>query len=218
MRKRGYLMICVCMMLLYFIGCGRGKDSITFETASDETVKAEDTLTKEDIGETDAKEADTKEADEKTKSAEQTAENTIYVYVCGEVISPGVYEFTSGMRVADAIVAAGGMTEEAAETYWNQAAVLEDGQKIYVPTKEEAAGEMESQSSGQVIEQENKINLNTAGKEQLMTLSGVGSAKADAIIAYRKEQGGFRSIEDIMKIEGIKEGVFKKIKDKITVE
>ena len=70
----------------------------------------------------------------------------------------------------------------------------------------------------QMIEQENKINLNTASKEQLMTLSGVGSAKADAIIAYRKEQGGFQSIEDIMKIEGIKEGVFKKIKDKITVE
>ena len=69
-----------------------------------------------------------------------------------------------------------------------------------------------------MIEQEHKINLNTASKEQLMTLSGVGSAKADAIIAYRKEQGGFQSIEDIMKIEGIKEGVFKKIKDKITVE
>lgn len=213
MRKRGYLMICVCMMLLYLAGCNKEKDSITFDTASDETVRAEDTLTKEDIRVYDAK-----EADEKTKSAEQTAENTIYVYVCGEVVLPGVYEFTSGMRVADAIMAAGGMTEEAAETYWNQAAVLEDGQKIYVPTKEEAAGDAESQSSEQMIEQEHKINLNTASKEQLMTLSGVGSAKADAIIAYRKEQGGFQSIEDIMKIEGIKEGVFKKIKDKITVE
>lgn len=213
MRKRGYLMICVCMMLLYLAGCNKEKDSITFDTASDETVRAEDTLTKEDIRVYDAK-----EADEKTKSAEQTAENTIYVYVCGEVVLPGVYEFTSGMRVADAIMAAGGMTEEAAETYWNQAAVLEDGQKIYVPTKEEAAGDAESQSGEQMIEQENKINLNTASKEQLMTLSGVGSAKADAIIAYRKEQGGFQSIEDIMKIEGIKEGVFKKIKDKITVE
>lgn len=213
MRKRGYLMICVCMMLLYLAGCNKEKGSITFDTASDETVRTEDTLTKEDTRVYDAK-----EADEKTQSAEQTAENTIYVYVCGEVVLPGVYEFTSDMRVADAIMAAGGMTEEAAETYWNQAAVLEDGQKIYVPTKEEAAGDAESQSREQMIEQENKINLNTASKEQLMTLSGVGSAKADAIIAYRKEQGGFQSIEDIMKIEGIKEGVFKKIKDKITVE
>ena len=148
----------------------------------------------------------------------RTAEEQICIYVCGAVVTPGVYEFIPGARVAEAIMAAGGMTEEAAETYWNQAAVLEDGQKIYVPTKEEAAEEAESQSRGQIIEQENKINLNTASKEQLMTLSGVGSSRADAIIAYRREYGGFGSIEDIMKIEGIKEGVFKKMKDKITVE
>ena len=58
MRKRGYLMICVCMMLLYLAGCNKEKDSITFDTASDETVRAEDTLTKEDIRVYDANEAD----------------------------------------------------------------------------------------------------------------------------------------------------------------
>ena len=208
MRKRRYLMICVCMMMLYFIGCGKDKDEIIFDAASNETVKVEDTLTKAENG----------AEDENAEASGRTAEEQICIYVCGAVVTPGVYEFIPGARVAEAIMAAGGMTEEAAETYWNQAAVLEDGQKIYVPTKEEAAEEAESQSRGQIIEQENKINLNTASKEQLMTLSGVGSSRADAIIAYRKEYGGFGSIEDIMKIEGIKEGVFKKMKDKITVE
>ena len=208
MRKRRYLVICVCMMMLYFIGCGKDKDEIIFDAASNETVKVEDTLTKAENG----------AEDENAEASGRTAEEQICIYVCGAVVTPGVYEFIPGARVAEAIMAAGGMTEEAAETYWNQAAVLEDGQKIYVPTKEEAAEEAESQSRGQIIEQENKINLNTASKEQLMTLSGVGSSRADAIIAYRREYGGFGSIEDIMKIEGIKEGVFKKMKDKITVE
>lgn len=208
MRKRRYLMICVCMMMLYFTGCGKDKDEIIFEAASNETVKVEDTLTKAENG----------AEDENMEASGRTAEEQICIYVCGAVVTPGVYEFIPGARVAEAIMAAGGMTEEAAETYWNQAVVLEDGQKIYVPTKEEAAEEAESQSRGQIIEQENKINLNTASKEQLMTLSGVGSSRADAIIAYRREYGGFGSIEDIMKIEGIKEGVFKKMKDKITVE
>lgn len=208
MRKRRYLMICVCMMMLCFTGCGKDKDEIIFDAASNEMVKVEDTLTKAENG----------AEDENMEASGRTAEEQICIYVCGAVVTPGVYEFIPGARVAEAIMAAGGMTEEAAETYWNQAAVLEDGQKIYVPTKEEAAEEAESQSRGQIIEQENKINLNTASKEQLMTLSGVGSSRADAIIAYRREYGGFGSIEDIMEIEGIKEGVFKKMKDKITVE
>ncbi len=63
-----------------------------------------------------------------------------------------------------------------------------------------------------------KINLNTATKEQLMTLSGIGEAKAEDIIAYRAENGDFQTIEDIMKISGIKEAAFQKIKDKIMVK
>ena len=152
MRKRRYLMICVCMMMLYFTGCGKDKDEIIFEATSNETVKVEDTLTKAENG----------AEDENMEASGRTAEEQICIYVCGAVVTPGVYEFIPGARVAEAIMAAGGMTEEAAETYWNQAAVLEDGQKIYVPTKEEAAEEAESQSRGQIIEQENKINLNTA--------------------------------------------------------
>ena len=61
------------------------------------------------------------------------------------------------------------------------------------------------------------MNLNTAAKEQLMTLTGIGEAKAAAIIRYREENGGFRSIEEVMEVEGIKEGVFNKIKDQIKI-
>lgn len=64
---------------------------------------------------------------------------------------------------------------------------------------------------------EGKININTAGKEDLKTLPGIGDAKADSIISYREMNGGFQAIEDLMNVEGIKDGVFNKIKDKITV-
>ena len=116
-----------------------------------------------------------------------------------------------GARVTDAIEAAGGMTEEAAREFLNLAALLVDGQKLYVPTIDEAMQEKQSSADG-------KVNINTADAGELMSLSGVGEAKAEAIIRYREEKGGFRSIEEIMSIEGIKEGVFQKIKDKISVD
>lgn len=158
----------------------------------------------------------------------------IWVYVCGQVADPGVYELTAGDRIVNALAAAGGMTEQAAVMYLNQAKVLEDGQKIYVPSEKEVQeqavpldggmGGREPGSStegspedGQTADRQEKVNLNTAGKAELMTLSGIGESRAEAIISYREKNGRFRSIEEIKKIEGIKEGIFGKIKDKITV-
>lgn len=98
----------------------------------------------------------------------------------------------------------------------NQARVVVDGEQIYVPSLDEVKG------AGVVSEvtertDDGKININTAEKEELMTLTGVGEAKAQSIIAYREEHGGFQSIEELMQIEGIKEGVFNKIKEDITI-
>ncbi len=143
--------------------------------------------------------------------SEKLEESKIFVHVCGEVKKPGVYELEPGSRIYEAIEQAGGTTPQAAKDSLNQAEVLEDGQKIYVPSKKELA---EQESKGMT---DGKVDLNQASKEELMTLSGVGEAKADAIIQYRQQQGGFDSIEEIMEIEGIKEGVFGKIKDQITV-
>lgn len=155
----------------------------------------------------------------------------VYVHVCGQVACPGVYLLPAGSRLYEAIEAAGGLSENGAGELLNQAAQIEDGQQIYVPSREEAAQLQAGQSvsnmgeAGQNVSapgasgpsDDGKIDLNRATREQLMTLSGIGEAKADSIIAYREVHGGFRKIEELMEVDGIKEGVFNKVKDQIKV-
>jgi len=135
------------------------------------------------------------------------------VHVCGAVKNPGVYRIEEGSRICDIIALAGGGTSDSAVDTLNLARVLKDEERIFVPTIQEA-------ETIEVLEKKGskKININTATKEQLMTLSGIGEAKAEDIIAYRAENGDFQTIEDIMKISGIKEAAFQKIKDKIMVK
>ena len=148
---------------------------------------------------------------------------TIWVYVSGAVCTPGVYELPEGSRLFEALERAGGMTEAADQSFLNQAELLTDGVQIQVPTKEEVASGIaaEANTSGAPGESgktsQGKVNLNTATKEELMTLPGIGEAKADSILTYRESAGGFQSIEQIKEIEGIKDGVFEKIKERITV-
>ena len=156
--------------------------------------------------------------------AEEGLPETLYVHVCGAVNAPGVYELRTDARIYEALEAAGGMTEDAAADWINQAEALSDGERIYVPTQEEAEESAQS-VSGQWADSNgnaggsvsDKININTAAKEELMTLSGIGASKAESILKYRQEHGNFQSIEDLKKIDGIKDGVFNKIKDDITV-
>ncbi len=149
---------------------------------------------------------------------------TVYIYICGEVQNPGVYELARGKRICDAVEAAGGLTEAAAGDYWNLAQVLTDGQMIYVPTKEQAAervlpedaaGMGVSASGGQ--QEDERININTAAKEQLMELPGIGEAKAESILAYRKEHGDFSTPEELMNVPGIKENLFQKVEEHIRI-
>jgi len=146
----------------------------------------------------------------------------IFVDVCGAVCHPGVIELTAGSRVFEAIQAVGGMLPEAAVGYVNQAQLLADGQQVYIPTKEEAErGQLPVKSKdGMALETEgaDRVNLNTADESVLGNLSGIGPSKAKAIIAYREENGGFSSVEELMNVPGIKEGTFTKIKDNIVVE
>ncbi|MBQ8804830.1 MAG: helix-hairpin-helix domain-containing protein [Tyzzerella sp.] len=143
------------------------------------------------------------------EEAEAANPESIFVYVCGAVNCEGVYELPAGSRGYEAIDKAGGFRSDAATSQINQAEILQDEATLYVPTVYEIA---ESQA-----EDDGKVNLNTAAKEELMTLPGVGEAKALSIISYREEQGGFKTIEDIMQISGIKEGLFNKIKDYIKI-
>lgn len=136
----------------------------------------------------------------------------LFVYVCGQVNEPGVYELAENDRILHAIEAAGGFTKEAASDYLNLAELIQDGQKIYVPDKTEAYQEKNGST------QKGMVNINKATKEELMTLSGIGESRAEAIISYREKKGNFKKIEDLKQIEGIKEGIFLKIQDKIVVQ
>ena len=162
----------------------------------------------------------------------------IYVDVCGAVANPGVFQLAAGSRGFQAIEAAGGYLPEAALTCVNRAGVLTDGQQLYILTQEEMERqgldpvEMAKASDGQMngsagtgqntgmtaqAQQDNRININTADETQLTTLTGIGATRAQAIIAYRQENGPFAAIEEIMNVQGIKEGTFAKIKDEIVV-
>ena len=136
----------------------------------------------------------------------------IYIHICGEVKHPGVYELNAGSRIFEAVEAAGGFTKKAAQHSVNQAQILSDGQQLYIFSDDE----VQNQSAENQGKDQGKVDINRASKEELMTLPGIGESKADAIIRYREERGGFSSIEAIMEIEGIKEGVFRKIEDQIT--
>ena len=150
---------------------------------------------------------------------EQEPAETVYVNVCGAVNAPGVYELKKDARVFEAITLAGGMTAEAAPEAVSQARTVADGEQIYVPTVREV--QMQGAGVEDIVtgnaDVSGKVNINTAGKEELMTLTGIGEAKAQSILDYREEHGQFGSIEDLMLIEGIKEGVFNKIKEDITI-
>lgn len=148
--------------------------------------------------------------DETVSSTEQSM---IYVYVCGAVRAPQVVELPAESRVWDALEAAGGFAAEADRNAVNLAEPLTDGQKLYFPTE----GERELTGSDQASS-DGRININTADAAQLCTLPGIGTSRAEAIIAYRKQNGAFAAVEDIMKVSGIKEGAFEKIKDRITVK
>ena len=137
----------------------------------------------------------------------------IYVHICGEVNNPGVYELAEGSRIFEAVEAAGGFTEEAAQASLNLAQVISDEEQIVILTQDEAA-EKARQEREQAA---GIVNLNTASKEQLMSLPGIGESRAEDIIRYRKESGGFQNIEEIMSVPGIKESAYLKIKDSITV-
>ena len=150
-----------------------------------------------------------------------------FVYICGAVNTPGVYEVTQNARLYEVIEAAGGLTEDAAEESVNQAREIVDGEMVRILSQEEAAkdgleeaGERtETGVDGETAQDsDGRIDLNLATAAELMTLSGIGQTKADSIIRYREKNGSFSSVEEIKQVEGIKEGVYNRIKDHIKVK
>ncbi|OAZ69451.1 helix-hairpin-helix domain-containing protein [Bacillus siamensis] len=144
-----------------------------------------------------------------------TADDKIMIDMKGAVRNPGVYEMKAGDRVTQAIEKAGGLKEKADELNVNLAEQLQDGTVVYIPSK----GEEENRPKTAAGEKEDApVNINTATLDELQAISGVGQKKAEAIIAYREENGRFQTAEDLMNVSGFGEKSFERIKTSITVK
>ena len=207
------------LMLMFLTGCtSASKEIILSDNTANNTLEAEAFSSQEDSG--------------KEIEIPETVDNelpvSVVVYVCGAVVNPGVYELSEGSRIDDAVTAAGGFSEDADRTYVNLAARLSDGSKLQIPTLSETSDEALAKEINSFDTEDNGfkpgvsdggglININTASQTELATLPGIGEGIAGKIIKYRDENGSFKSIEDIMKVSGIKDKLFSKIKDQITV-
>ena len=153
-----------------------------------------------------------------TKTSESLRESKkLYVDIKGAVKQQGMYEVKADMRVWDAILMAGGVDEDADTKLVNFAEQVTDQMVIYVPIKGEEPMIKQEISDEKNESTESKVNLNQADETQLQTLSGIGLKKAQEIIRYREENGGFKSIEEIKNISGFGEKTFEKLKEAITV-
>lgn len=146
---------------------------------------------------------------------ENTVQAMVKVFVCGAVKYPSLYEIPEDSRVFDAVQAAGGLSDDANPDYVNQAAFVEDGQRIYIPRMGEKLEPLEG-SVGQMSD--GRVNLNTADLNTLMTLPGIGENKAKKILEYRNKMGRFSTIEEIMNVTGIGESIYQSLQDVIYVE
>lgn len=151
------------------------------------------------------------------EQSEETHISQITVHITGAINNPGVIILEEGARIVDALEAAGGETEEADVNRLNLAYVLEDGEKLYIPSKNEEEQEYITQGKDNMPEGQSKININSAQIEELITLPGVGEATANKIIEYRKENGKFQKIEDLKNVPGIGDSKFENIKMLIKV-
>ncbi|UKK97815.1 ComEA family DNA-binding protein [Brevibacillus brevis] len=148
----------------------------------------------------------------------------LFVDVKGRVKNPGLYQFEPGTRVANAIEKAGGALPDADLVQINLAAPLTDGAALVIPAKgasepvSTSIGLVQSAASVSTTGASSAINLNTATAEELMSLPGIGEARAKAIVDYRSKQGPFRSADDLKQIEGIGDKMFTRIKDRLVVQ
>jgi len=144
-----------------------------------------------------------------------------YVDIKGEVASPGVYEINEGFIINDVISLAGGLTETADLSKINLSKKVSDEDVIYIYSKEEVIKEdikINYNNTSTVIKDDNNlININTADKNELMKLNGIGEVKASSIIEYRNTNGLFLNIEDIKNVPGISSNLYEKIKAFITI-
>lgn len=220
------MFVCVLLASVLLCGCASAQDEVLMALDSDKTAVSDTAVPESTM--LDTADKDVTEALFSGEAVTETEPPQVYIYVCGAVELPGVYCLRQGSRLYEAVELAGGLTGDADENCLNMAREIADGEQVVILTQEEAALLKESgiypgmDSSGQGNGQPGTgacglVNINTASLAELTTVSGIGEGRAQAIIAYREQNGSFQSIEDIKKVDGIKDGLFSKIKDKITV-
>lgn len=210
------ILILVILGTLYFYYRDNDKESEVIEYSNDNDEKNQNNETKEEN--------------------KQITNKEIVVHISGAVKTEGIQFLYEGDRIKNAIDKAGGLSDNADISEINLAFILEDGMKIYIPTKGEKKTEKENQTddnkdntekyiqesnetkSSNVTQSNKKVNINNASQTDLETLSGIGPSTALKIIKYREENGNFKAIEDIKNVSGIGEAKFNNIKDSITVK
>lgn len=214
------------ILALFLWGCAPAGRDVVLADVADMADASDSTYVVETQG--DTPESSTGDWVQEIETIEPVS---IFVYVCGAVTSPGVYELPEGSRIIDAIMASGGFCDDADETFVNQAARLSDGVKLFIPTREEVAnaaaesGQIQSFDAGEAFVSTDAgssgsgglININLATSDELTSIPGIGTVTAGKIVNYREQHGSFKTIEDIKNVSGIKDKLFSKIRDYITV-
>ncbi|CDO01832.1 ComE operon protein 1 [Oceanobacillus picturae] len=191
-KKAGIFIVAAAVMILFLF------------LSRDNSTTADKTLNQVNPSQTDDPPDDTEDA--------FVEDVSIYVDIKGAVNNPGVFEANPGERVNDMIQRAGGFTNEADQTQVNLAQKVHDEMSIIVPTTGDVIENVFNNEIGS-----EKVHLNSASKEEIETLSGIGPSKAEAIIAYREENGLFQSLEDLLNVSGIGEKTIEQLEDSIQV-
>lgn len=230
MKLKINIILCIVFWGILMTGCGTD-DAVYLESSmSGEAVDEQDTGAEESVPESETviAEAETEYPVSATEASDVAA-GICYVYICGAVRVPGVYEVPQGSRIFEVVQMAGGLTEEASNSSVNQAEPVHDGQMVFLPTRQEAEAGITPEAlayatgDAQALDEEerhtdSRVDINTATQSELMTLPGIGQTKAERILEYRATHGNFSSAEEIMNVDGIKEGLYNRIKDDIRVK
>ncbi len=212
-KKQKIILIIIIICILLFIGY-----YIISKASNSKYINLE---TEEEQTEENTNDTDTSETEEIIEEIKY-----IIVHITGAVKEEGIVEVEEGSRISDVIETAGGITEDADLSKINLAYIVQDGQKIYVPSinDEEEVANITEDAGENVIKsdessiKEGKVNINTASQTELETLNGIGPSTALKIINYRNENGTFKNIEDIKNVPGIGDAKFEKIKENIKVK
>lgn len=212
----------VIFILIYFIV---NAGNVMRSNEHSEELREEGILDLEDINETiDGMEEVESSNLEVSENGKKDENKEIIIHVTGEINKPGIVSLKENSRIADAINAAGGATKDADLNQINLAYVLEDGQKIYIPNKNEKIEDNKYIVSGNgntvennISKEGDKVNINEAMQTELEELPGIGPSLASRIIEYRETNGKFEKIDDLKNVKGIGDAKFGEIKDKVSI-